>query len=461
MSRPRAEAWLSVTTTDRPEAFAALCADIADQARDAGVTPRLLVVENGTSPESRRRDLGVVEELRSRGGKATLDLAGPGGLSIAASRLRQRAQIQRELELASPPLFVWMLDDDVRLAHCAWGEDGLRDLPLHNHLSFLTDLASRSPPGVLVGEVTGDPPIPPIATLASRLADLECCLDVMFSSSPRAPWEVPAATFEALRRQDMYYDFSVDRRIPSFEDTALWLPRRGAANVKEACAEMLADAAELPAGVAFTRPILADPGRFDRPVPGTRRGANAVFFDVDVCVEHPYPSLQLAGVETRRSDMIGARILSARRPGSVLASGFSVLHRRRRGARLPSPGEVARSLLSDVLGAQLDRLLEVAIRGAEPRWRELAEQRTDRIQVAIARISDAVPRIRAALDGAPSWVAPFAVEGVRGTLAWAAGAVPGVNQGRLPGDLRDVLISEETGGRLWQRALDLSRGARS
>ncbi len=455
------EAWVSIATTDRPEAFAALCHDLAQQAAEAEVELRLLVVENSRTATSRSANHDTLAGLRRPGVGVIVDDLSAGGCTTAASRLRQRELVRQTLGEHGSPQFVWMLDDDVRLRH-AVGADGLLvTTRLHNHLAFLRDLRPKMPNlGVLIGAVTGDPPIPPAATLATRFMDLEANLQRMFVSDPAARWETRPATISLLREPDMYYDFSVERAEASWSRPACWFSRRGYVTVAEACVDMLDDAAHLPIGIGFTRPILAEPTQFDTLVDGTRRGANAVFFDVTACLAHDYPSVIVSQVETRRSDMIGTRLLAQSRSGCVKASQFSVLHQRPRSQKWPSAEEVVKTLVADALGAVLAREVDRCLSGVGVNAETFVLARIERMRTAATVVARVISRVADTLSRAPSW-AGTAVGGVYDVLEWAVRCMPGARDGVLPESLAWPLTSRKIREELTEHAHALARGVLS
>lgn len=450
--------WITVTTTDRPGAFARLLGDIADLALDKGGDVRVLAVENSKQSESRTRNQAALVDLRARGVLVEYDEFADGGGSIAASRLRQRELVRRTMQEHGCPGIVWMLDDDVRLGHVVWTGRSLHLARLHDPLSFLRTFAGQnSHIDMLIGEVTGDPPIPALATLATRFADLRWNLARFFSMDPASDWRVPSETIALLREPDAYYDLSVERAVPAWRVPCAWLPRRGGVSAEEACLEMLEDASRLPFGVAFTRPILADEDRLARVQPTTRRGGNAVFFDAEACLSHDYPVVVAAGVETRRSDMVGASLLASRRPGRVVSSGFSVAHARPSSGIWPSAGELHRALLADTLGAHLARAVASRLSRSAP----VADFRIDRMR----RIREAATSLRESLRGvsdllgrAPGWIPVRCLEGVTASVEWALSLSAAALTGVLDAFERD-LLSRETHVQILERAEQLVQGA--
>lgn len=452
------EIWITVTTTDRPEAFAGLLGDITALASEGDDDLRLLVVDNSKQIESRSRNQVALEGVRARRLRLECEESFGGGESIAASRLRQRALVRRAIQEHGRPEIVWMLDDDVRLGHIVWTGRALCFTRLHDPLSFLRAFAGWHPHvDMLIGEVTGDPPIPALATLATRFADLRWNLARFFSMDPGSDWRVPPETIALLKEPDAYYDLSAERTLPAWCAPCAWLPRSEGESAEEACLEMLEDARRLPFGVAFTRPILADEERLARMQPTTRRGGNAVFFDPEVCLSHDYPVAVAAGVETRRSDMVGASLLASRRPGRVVSSGFSVVHARPSSGSWPSAEDLHRALLADTLGAHLAR--EVASRLSRSATNtDFRVVRMRRIREAAASLRESSRGVSELLRRAPGWIPARHLEGLTASVEWALSLSTTAHAGALDAFERD-LLSRETHVRIVERAEQLVRGA--
>lgn len=445
------EVWIAVAVTDRSDSFDVLCADLTRQAMGAGVRLGFAVVENSRHPFARAANHATMARLVSSGARVMIDESSAGD-TIERSRVRSRALLKRAQGAWPEPRFVWMLDDDVRLLHLVWRDGYLAAASLHNHIAFLLDLAVTRDLDVLIGEVTGDPPIPPIATLTTRLADLAWNLREMSALDPKAEWSVDDRSLQLIADHDAYYDFSVDAAPEPWTKSPRWLPTRPGVTVESARAEMLSEARHIPLGIAFTRPIIAEPTAFDLVASGTRRGGNAVFFQLEACLEHDYPVAAIRGMRTRRSDMVGARLLAARRPGRVKTSRFSVLHRRARHVAWPTREELAISLVTDTLGSSLARSVEGALSG---RGASLMAPRLARIRESLA----ALPRILLELESlATLALAQLHPESsiLHDLTTWARREVPGAVDGILEAGLVDALVGADVQRAIEQRVVELT-----
>ncbi|HEX4417717.1 MAG TPA: hypothetical protein VH165_07450 [Kofleriaceae bacterium] len=435
----RPEIWVSVTCTDRAGSLRALAIDLVEQAAQTGAALTLLINDNSTQRDARagnRQLTDVLARSEAAAVAVVIEDAPHPGAGIASSRRQQRAQIRARLAQHPRPELVWMLDDDVRLGHVAWTGAWLEERPLHCHLAFLLQLAATHPTlDVLIGEVCGDAPIPVVGSIAGRLADLEASLHAMFGAPPDAPWCAPAIALERLGARDAYYDLSTVRAAGAWQREVLWLPRGGHMTTAQALAQMLAEVEHVPRGAAFSRPILAEAVRFgaltDRPPP---RGANAVFFDVERCLQHAYPSLTIAGIETRRGDMIGTELLAGA-GATVRGSGFSVLHRRPRTAPWPTRDALADSLVADTLGAWLARRLDPHVASAERA--AFLRERLARLHEVARYVAEVSGRLRRLATEAPPW-AP-ALDAMLAVVDWALTCVPGARDGRLPRELVETM----------------------
>lgn len=447
------EGWISVTCTNRSGPLSRLVGELCTQAEMLGLRPRFFIVENSTQAAEQEATRRLCSELVTRGLSVVVGPSKAPGSSIAESRLCQRDQIRRALP-GQRPEFVWMLDDDVRLCHLSWNGHHLTEEPLHEHLAFLLDFRRKhTSVEVLVGEVTKDSPIPVVGSMVSRLLDLEVNLRRMFQREPEAPWRPTPATIERLEQPDAYYDFSLEASPTSMKQGVDWLPRGGALCTEEALWQMLHEAEHIPRGACFSRPLLAAPERFEQLFEHPRRGANAVFFVPERCLEHDYPSLTFGELETRRSDMIGLMLLSAR-GATVRGSGFSVMHDRPRSGPWPDATQLARSLVADTLGAHLSREVSEQIFHGSPE--DFLPRRLERIRAASRTLFRVAESLRRLARKRPRWVC--SLDPVLAVLDWACACFPCSPEGTFSPWIEDVLLAPETSDRIALAASRLVKG---
>jgi hypothetical protein len=444
-------AWIAIITMDRPAALRGLCHDLIAQSRAADITLTLFFAENSEDATAKAENARTYQLLRGEGHDVIVDDSAARD-PIDAARERLRAMIAKPT--GTSPAFIWMLDDDVRLTHLTWSGATLEARNLHNHLQFLIHLASQGPPDVLIGEVTGDPPIPPIGTYASRFVDLEWNLAWLADQQSSAPLAPCAQALAALNAQDAYYDFSVERASPTWAQPIKLLPRSVGMTVGEGIEALLQEASHLPFGVSLTRPILADQGALSEVAEGVRRGANCVFFDHSACVDHCYPSALVGDVRTRRSDMIGARLLATARPGRVKRGRFSVLHMRPRGGAWPTTPQLIESLLADTFGALLARAVDESLGGDDVEgW---YRARIAQIQGAVASLQGTLQRL--ARGGERAW--GLDASRLSSLVEWGLSRIPGAARGRLPGEVEEALSAPSVLPSLRARAASLTEGLR-
>jgi len=453
-----------VATTDRPEPFASLASDLVDAATRVDLPVTIGLVENSRSEASRAANHDTVKRLRAGGLEVLVSDAFPGGHAIGEARTRQRSILGSLVARGRRPSLVWMLDDDVRLCRLVVRDEVLCREPLRDPFGSLLAVGHRTDaPDLLVGTVHGDPPIPAMATWASRMTDLAANLERMIELGPDAIWVSDAATIRRLVEPDYYYDFG---QHPEFEEPAYWVPREREQSVFNALRELMAEARYLPCGVGLTRPMVVDGARLqpDEGVarllgPAQVRGGNAAFFDVDACLAHSYPTAEVAGVCTRRSDSVGLHVLRAARGVRIASSDFAVLHQRDRdAAQLPrNAQEIVRHLLADTFGAALTR----AVVGADTEALiEFLRARAERVDRSLSRLRSAIDRVRELARVAPRWVDEAGlrrfVGDPEGALSWFTANVPGLAQGRLPEGARRSMISHAAAGELTRVAAGFS-----
>jgi len=401
------------------------------------------VVEHSLMESSRSMNAESIAALRLAGLEVSVAVSDEGGRPIAQSRARQR-ELAREMVTARRPAFIWMLDDDLRMERLHVTDGVLMRTPWKDPLGALHDVARGGyAPAVLVGSVHGDPPIPAMATWASRVTDLAATLEAMIERGPHARWRGDPFTASAIATPDFYYDYGDSAVWSGF---ALWTPRRGALDVQEAMREMLDEARFIPDGAGFTRPIVG--AHFDegagQPVSiGSQaqvRGGNTVFFDVEACLAHEYPAVAFEGISLRRSDSVGLLLL-AKRGVATASSDLALLHVRDAQVReRPDGTSLARHLVADTLGAALWRAVLGADRTAISAF--LAE-RVARIDASLGRLALAIEQLDSIYEGAPKWAKEAGLDALMdhadGAIGWLRSNVPGLSQRRIPEATRGLL----------------------
>lgn len=414
---PHASGWVSapprpariavtISTTDRPAALAALLGDLSAEwarTRRRADPPLVLVVENSVDPAARAADRVAVHRAT-----ATLDARfvddGVAGRAIAESRRAQTRALAACLAAGEPVDAVWMLDDDLRLAQLRAEGGVLRRCEAIRYFDRIADAWDAHPEaGLLVGRVCGDPPIRPDAVLATGLLDLAANLDRFVALDPEALYRPPTDR-GAFALPDYYYDHS---RIGDahLHHAFYWLPRAAGQTVRAAALDCVRALCGLFVGRAPTRPLLDDPRPASRELRRCHlRGGHAVFLDVDAFLRHRYPAVELGdGTLTRRADMVGATLLDREPTTFVAAFDAPVLHAR--SANGPTGGRLA-DLRSEFFGVMLARaVIDDGGRVDRVRLAERARARRARIVDRLALAHRRAAAAAVALDrAASSWL---------------------------------------------------------
>lgn len=307
------------------------------------VNLRVLLLENGlheSAPRSELREAvhgassrGLNVELRTlEHQKADVEA---GVFAITLKHLSERKSIalsrtmlQHYLFLVSKPRLgsvVWILDDDVVLDTLSYGPDGSIQECEFDYVAAIKDL-KKSGSCVVLGEVTGDPPLPFLSSVRTQLVDLYHNLHQLAALAPNTPYpdRSDENRLERLSRRDYYYDLS--RHETDHLESPFWY-EAGDSNTltDQVLAEMVSRLPEILAGRQVFRPIVHTPsvGTASGLVPSVNRGPSTLVFDLQALREFPNAVPEVDGTDMRRSDMVwsllnrfvgGCRIVSAPLP---------------------------------------------------------------------------------------------------------------------------------------------------
>ena len=311
-----------------------------DISRRDDVRLRVLLLENGGTDDEARASLSeTVRRYQTQGLRVTVidrsqqaaDLqAGAFGghyrkLPERASIALARTILQHHLSIAAkdvPRPVVWILDDDSRLDSLVLREDGSlvrerQDIPTQIRRIQDEDAA------VVIGEVTGEPPLPFSSTVRVQLVDLYHNLEALARLTPDAPFPNRAPENASLRMKyrDFYYDLS--RKETDHLETPFWYqPSTNQRTTAQVFTEMSHKVPDILRGIQVFRPLAHRP-RSDPNlalVPSANRGPNTLVFDIEALREFPNAAPSIGTVDTRRSDMVwsllnrfggGRRVVSA------------------------------------------------------------------------------------------------------------------------------------------------------
>ncbi|MFC1897885.1 hypothetical protein ACFLX8_04930 [Chloroflexota bacterium] len=230
-------------------------------------------------------------------------------MAIAEARTVLQMNCYRILDSHRTP--VWFLDDDVRFDIPLDRGDHIDWNFIPDHIGWIADL-SKTDADVVIGGVSGDPPVPIQATIRTQVVDLYHNLELFSSLGSSQNGHKLNQEFEprhqenmVLRAQhsDYYYDLS---RIDygHLERPFWYVPQDKGITVAEAFKEMISVLPSIFSGCQVFRPILwntADPK--SNLSLGYNRGPNTLVFRPECLTEMPNISPVLADRHTRRSDM--------------------------------------------------------------------------------------------------------------------------------------------------------------
>lgn len=366
-----------------------------------------LVVFNNVPDASSRQTLrSEIEALGTTTGVRCHVTDGPDGRRASIAEARTKLQVACYRALAGRTMPVWLLDDDVRFdiptdtgARIDW-----RHRP--DHLAWIDQLA-KTGADVVIGAVTGDPPLPFASTVRVQIVDLLHNLEWLSGLAPPAERVGPLsyshpgiderlpsrhAENMALRRQyrDYYYDLS---RIDTGQlERPFWYePRRPEATVGESFREMVGALDGLFGGRQVFRPLVWTPvNPAQALLPGFNRGPNTLVFRPSCLVQLPNAAPRLAGEDTRRSDMNWSLLGHHVDGWNVVTAPFPVRQDRtaadasrefdRQTLVLDVRGYAVFSALADVL---LERRAERQARGAIRHGLDLLDLSADELARAV------------------------------------------------------------------------------
>ena len=225
--------------------------------------------------------------------------------SIALSR----TMLQQYLFTQAKPIHgavAWILDDDAILEGLAYGADGRARAVEVDYVSEIKRLKETGN-CVVLGSVTGEPPLPFLSCMRTQLSDLYQNLRQFQALSPEVQYPVRREEnrISRLGRRDYYYDLS-DVETDRLESPFWYEPSDSRATVGEALTEMLARLPDMLSGSQIFRQLVqdsqADP--LSTLEPSVNRGPTTLVFDLHAMREFPNIVPEIDGEDTRRSDMI-------------------------------------------------------------------------------------------------------------------------------------------------------------
>ncbi len=316
---------VGVITSPDVEIVGGLLDDLTDEsARHKDVRLQVLLLENGgeggaagervAERAARSRAQGLDATVIGRERQAD-DLRGGAfgdgyaGLPERASIALARTMLQRYLYLAArerPGSVVWILDDDSRLDSLTVREDGTVGRTRPDIVGAVRRLKQVGA-GVVIGEVTGEPPIPFSSAVRVQLVDLHHNLEALAGLGPDDPFPDRGLENAQARegRRDFYYDLS--RKETGHLETPFWYqPSTGGQTARQVFAEMAGRVPGILRGIQVFRPLVHSTANDPllALVPSANRGPNTFVFDIEALRDFPNAAPSIGGSDTRRSDMV-------------------------------------------------------------------------------------------------------------------------------------------------------------
>ena len=367
-----------ITDADHAHPFRCLLEDLLDlQAFDHICSLDIVVLHNGGPPEVLDQ---IVAEFRTRGltifpasepqqaedarvGTFGQRFSRPAGRApIGPARTMLQTYVTRVAN-QRPGAIAWILDDDSRLTNRT---DGHNPQPFSALLSSLKRMQSLGV-DVVLGTVSGDPPVPPGSSVRTQLVDLYHNLAWLLNLPPESllPDRSVGNRDARATARDFYYDLS--RRDTHHLEWPFWLtPSDADESVQEAMTRMLAALPRILAGQAVFRPVVLerDHDAVASMRPSVQRGTNTFVFDLGAFSEFPNAAPRFAGSTLRRSDMIWALLNRYAGGRRIVSATLPVRHDRSNEAPV---GLDLNRLVPDIRGYALYSALEDVLVGRRER----------------------------------------------------------------------------------------------
>ena len=274
-----------------------------------------------------------------------------GRKSIALSR----TMLQHYLYLEAKPLpgaIVWILDDDLLLEGLSHGPDGTIQSQDVDYVSAIRRLKAEGA-GVVICQVTGDPPLPFLSCVRTQLVDLYHNVHLLAHLRPKDPFPNLQDENRLSRRRwpDYYYDLSATD-VGHFEWPFWYEPTETGLSAGQAFDEMVSRLPGILSGIQVFRPLLVPES--DKPQSDTRpsvnRGPSTLVFDIEALRDFPNAVPAVGGTDTRRSDMVWSLLNKFAGGREVVQSRLPVRQVR---SAIPDPVIEFDTLAEDIWGHAL------------------------------------------------------------------------------------------------------------
>ena len=292
--------------------------------RRGDVTMRVLLLENGHQAAECRVELRDVVNRASRQGldisvksleqqKADVD---SGVFEVSGEVLSKRKSIALSRTMLQHYLFlevkprqgavVWILDDDVVLEGLVYEPDGSIGVVEADYVEAILRLKETGA-SVVIGEVTGDPPVPSLSCMRTQLLDLYHNLHHLSALLPASCYPDNRDENRGIReaRRDYYYDLS--RSETAQLESPFWYePGERDLRAGQVFQEMVSRLPEMLSGRQVFRSLVQTFQQDQAGVmaPSVIRGPSTLIFDLQALREFPNAVPSIAGFDTRRGDVI-------------------------------------------------------------------------------------------------------------------------------------------------------------
>ena len=252
-------------------------------------------------------DLKTLEDQRRDAAAGFVDATEEllaGRKSIALSRTMLQQYLFQEAK-PRPGSVVWILDDDVTLEGLVHDADGSIEIRRLDYVAAINDL-KRAGHSIVLGEVTGDPPLPILSCVRTQLVDLYHNLHQLASLHPRDPYPDRGDENRVARLENADYYYDLSRAGTRHLELPFWYqPNERGMTAERVLSELSSRVVTILGGIQVFRPLVqptvGDPTR--RLSPSTNRGPSTLVFDHQALREFPNAVPKVSGNDTRRSDM--------------------------------------------------------------------------------------------------------------------------------------------------------------
>ena len=224
--------------------------------------------------------------------------------SIAASRTMLQRYLYQVASSYENPV-IWILDDDSRLEIKYWDKKNGIFIKKWNFFDLISLLREKKV-DVVLGTVTGAPPLPFASCIRTQLVDLYHNLERLSISNPLS--EIEDLEFEnivsRMKYHDYYYDLS--RSSTNHLEIPFWFNNLSTKTAESLFIDIVNKIEKIFCGEQIFRPILANPviNPFETLKPSINRGGNTLILNKETLNEFQNYVPSFKGKDFRRSDMV-------------------------------------------------------------------------------------------------------------------------------------------------------------